>query len=58
MAVGSLYDYHRLARHWKWFILAAFVCSARPRFKRLHQRAALVHDRLADLSTSEAANRS
>src|SRR6185295_19291364 len=25
MAVGSLYDYHRLARHWKWFILAALL---------------------------------
>lgn len=25
LAIGSVYDYHRLARHWKWFILAALV---------------------------------
>ena len=25
LAVSSVYDYHRLARHWKWFILAALV---------------------------------
>ena len=25
LTVGSMYDYHRLARHWKWFILAALL---------------------------------
>jgi cell division protein FtsW len=25
LAISSVYDYHRLARHWKWFILAALV---------------------------------
>ena len=25
LAVSSVYDYHRLARHWKWFIAAALL---------------------------------
>ncbi len=25
LAIASVYDYHRLARHWKWFILAALL---------------------------------
>ncbi|MEI6232754.1 MAG: putative lipid II flippase FtsW [Planctomycetota bacterium] len=28
LAVSSIYDYHRLARHWKWFILTALVLLA------------------------------
>lgn len=28
LAVGSLWDYHRLARHWKWILAAAFLLLA------------------------------